>query len=289
MKSKKKATISKTSKPLLIGHSPDADDAFMFYAIAKNKVGIPGYKIDHHMKDIQTLNKLAFKSKLPVTAISAAVYPKIADKYQIMDCGASVGRKYGPIILAPKTFNGKNLKGKKVGIPGIYTTSFMLTQIYHKGFIPVFLDFDKVIDEVKKGSVDAGVIIHEGQITFKDTGLKKIADLGKEWFADTKLPIPLGLDVVRRSEGPKTAKAMTKMLRESIIYARAHENDAIKYAMQFGRGIDAETCRKFVRMYVNDDTVSLGEEGRLALKALYTRAAAGGIIDKVPPLDILRA
>ncbi len=277
------------TKPLLIGHSPDADDAFMFYAIAKNKVGMPGYKIDHHMKDIQTLNKLAFKSHLPVTAISAAVYPKIAGKYQIMDCGASVGRKYGPIILAPKSFKGKNLKGKKVGIPGIYTTSYMLTQIYHKGFIPVFLDFDKVIDEIKKGTVDAGVIIHEGQITFKETGLKKIADLGEEWFADTNLPIPLGLDVVRRSEGLTTAKAMTKMLRESIVYARKHEDDAIKYAMEFGRGIDTETCRKFVRMYVNDDTVSLGAEGKLALKALYTRAAANGLIDKVPPLDILKA
>ena len=289
MKSKSKSVKDIASKTLVIGHSPDADDAFMFYAIAKKKVGMPGYKIDHDMKDIQTLNKMAFKSALPVTAISAAVYPKIASKYQIMDCGASVGRKYGPIILAPKTFKGENLKGKKVGIPGVYTTSFMLTQIYHKGFIPVFLDFDRVIEEIKKGSVDAGVIIHEGQITFKDTGLKKIADLGDEWFADTNLPIPLGLDVVRRSEGASLVKGMTRMLRESIIYARAHEDDAIKYAMQFGRGIDTETCRKFVRMYVNDDTVSLGVEGKLALKALYTRAAAGGLIDKVPPLDILKA
>ena len=276
-----------TPKLLQIGHSPDADDAFMFYAIASGAVGMPGYKVDHVMKDIQSLNELAYKSELPVTAISAAVYPRIADKYRIMDCGASAGRQYGPIILARKGFEGKGLKGKKVGIPGVNTTAYMLSRIYHQGFEPVFLNFDTVMQAIQKGEVEAGVIIHEGQITYHESGLVKVADLGEEWFADTKLPIPLGLDVVRRSDGEVMAKAMTKMLRDSIIYARAHEDAAVDYAMQYGRGLDRETCRRFVRMYVNDDTVSLGVEGRKALEALYSRAAARGLINKVPPLDIV--
>jgi len=273
---------------LLIGHSPDADDAFMFYALAREIVTIPGYTVDHVMADIQTLNQKARAGELPVTAISAAVYPQVAERYRIMSCGASVGRNYGPILLARSPMTLSDLAHKRIAVPGDFTTAFMLLRLFATApFEAVQLGFDQVIDAIQSGKADAGVIIHEGQLTWKRSGLHLILDLGKAWMDDTGLPIPLGLDVIDRRLGEEKMRVITKALKDSIVHARAHEDDALDYAMQFGRGLDRETCRAFVRMYVNDDTVDMGEEGRKALETLFSRAAAKGLIEEVPRLDVI--
>ncbi len=276
---------------LLIGHSPDADDAFMFYALAGGQIRIGDYEIDHVMEDIESLNRRARTGELPVTAISAAVYPEVADKYRIMSCGSSIGRNYGPLVLAknPIPDGVKGLGGLRVAIPGTFTTAYMLLRLYAgTGFEPVSIDFDRIMDAIAAGEVDAGVIIHEGQITWRDSGLHKVLDLGEAWMEDTGLPIPLGLDVINRSLGDDNMKIIASGLKDSIVHARENEDDAIDYAMQFGRGIDRETCVRFVRMYVNEDTVDMGDEGRRALETLYNRAAAMGLIKEAPPLDIIQ-
>lgn len=280
-----------TMNTLLIGHSPDADDAFMYHALALEKVTIGKYKIDHVMEDIESLNRRARTGDLPVTAISAAVYPEVADKYRIMSCGSSIGRNYGPLVLANEPMNIDGLSGLRVAIPGTFTTAYMLLRIYtgnSAAFEPVTMDFDRIMDAVAARQVDAGVVIHEGQITWRDSGLHKVIDLGVAWMDDTNLPIPLGLDVINRSLGDDTQNAIAAALKESIVYARENEDEAIDYAMQFGRGIDRETCRRFVRMYVNDDTVDMGDDGRRALETLYGRASEMGLIHEVPPLDIIQ-
>jgi 1,4-dihydroxy-6-naphthoate synthase len=271
---------------LLIGHSPDADDAFMFYALAKRIVTIPGYQVDHVMADIQTLNQKARKGELPVTAISAAVYPEVAHRYRIMSCGASVGRNYGPVLLAPQPMTLSDLANKRIAVPGDFTTAYMLLRLFVTApFQPVQVAFDKVIDTVQSGQADAAVIIHEGQLTWQQTGLHLVLDLGKAWMDDTGLPIPLGLDVIDRRLGEETMHTIARALKESIVYARAHEDDALDYAMQFGRGIDRETCRAFVRMYVNEDTVDMGEEGPRALEELFRRGLDAQVISTLPQLD----
>jgi len=277
-------------KSLIIGHSPDADDAFMFYALAGKHVRIAGYKIDHAMEDIESLNRRAATAELPVTAISAAVYPEVAKHYRIMSCGASVGRGYGPIMLAREPLVAGDLAGRRIAVPGPYTTAFLLLRLFlGVPFDAVHMDFDAIIDAVRSGEVDAGVIIHEGQLTWKKSGLYNVLDLGRQWTSDTELPIPLGLDVIRRDLGGDEMQRIATALKKSIIYAREHEDDAIDYAIEFGRGIDRATCRDFVRMYVNDDTVDLGEDGRRALEMLYGRAAKRGLLSTVPPLDIITA
>lgn len=276
---------------LLIGHSPDADDAFMFYALAKGAVAVGEYEVDHVMEDIERLNRRARSGDLPVTAISAAVYPEVADRYRIMSCGSSIGRNYGPLLLASRPMGIGELSGRRVAIPGEYTTAYLLLRLYagaRATFESVVIDFDRIMEAVSSGEVDAGVIIHEGQITWQSSGLHKVTDLGEAWMEDTGLPIPLGLDVINRSLGEGAMTTIAAALKRSIEYARDHEDDAVDYAMQFGRGIDRETCRRFVRMYVNDDTVDMGEDGRRALETLYARAAEIGLIGKIPPLDIIR-
>jgi 1,4-dihydroxy-6-naphthoate synthase len=275
----------------LIGHSPDADDAFMYYALAEGKVRIGDYKIDHVMEDIESLNHRARDGELPVTAISAAVYPEVADKYRVMSCGASIGRNYGPLVLSTSPTGVQGLAGLRIAIPGAFTTAYLLLRLYAGGdttFEPVTMDFDRIMDAVAAREVDAGVIIHEGQITWRDSGLHKVVDLGEAWMEDTDLPIPLGLDVISRSLGDAAQRDIAASLKRSIEYARENEDEAIEYAMQFGRGIDRETCRRFVRMYVNEDTVDMGDEGRRALETLYGRAFEMGLIREMPPVDIIQ-
>ncbi len=273
---------------LRVGHSPDADDAFMFYPLAKEIVTIEGYQIEHVLEEIQALNQRAMTGELEVTAISAAVYPQVAKHYRIMPCGASVGRKYGPALVSKTPLSTDDLAGKKIALPGEYTTAYMLLRIYMThSFEPVFLNFDAVTEAVQKGQVDAGVLIHEGQIRPEDLGLRRVLDLGQWWFDSTGLPIPLGLDMVHRRLGDELGQRVARALRDAIVYTRAHEDDALDYALQYGRGIDRETGRRFVRMYVNEDTVDLGEEGRRALETLYRLAAEKGIIPEAPPRDIV--
>lgn len=272
-----------------VGHSPDPDDAFMFYALAKGVVKLPGYKIEHVMADIQSLNLRAFEGDLEMTAISAHAYPKVAHKYGILHCGASMGRNYGPVLVTKKFIHPseglKALRGKRIAVPGPWTTAFLLLNLALDEYTPVQADFDKIMDMVDKGEVDAGLIIHEGQITYRDHGMFKALDLGEWWREITPLPLPLGLDVVRRDLGdliPKLSKAM----RDSIDYAIAHEEDAVPYALEFGRGIDLATGTRFVRMYVNSDTQDLHGEGVAALKLLYDMAVSRGLLDKVPDLTL---
>ncbi len=276
-------------KKLSIGHSPDADDAFMFYGLASERVKIDGYTIDHVMEDIETLNRRARRGELDVTAISAAAYPDVAHLYRIMSCGASVGRKYGPIVLAREPMSVDALAGRRIAVPGAQTTAFMLLRLYVPGaFTPVMMNFDRIMEAVASGETDAGVIIHEGQLTWQSSGLHKVIDLGEAWMEDTALPIPLGLDVIRRGFDDALMLRIAKALKESIVLARTDEDAAVDYAMRFGRGLDRETCRQFVRMYVNTDTVDMGDEGTRALAALYDRAQLKGLLQTSPLLDILK-
>jgi 1,4-dihydroxy-6-naphthoate synthase len=275
-------------KTLTVGHSPDADDAFMFYAFAKGHVTIDGYEIRHVMEDIESLNHRALTGDLDVTAISAASYPRVADRYRIMACGGSIGRNYGPIVLCNDIVCLDDLVGRRIAVPGAHTTAYLLLRCYMPGpFVPVMLPFDSIMKAIEEYEVDAGVIIHEGQLTWQTTGLKRIADLGEMWMTDTKLPIPLGLDVVNRRFDAALQGKIASAMEASIRFARSHEDEAIDYAMEFGRGIDRETCRKFVRMYVNEDTVNMGAEGKRSLEVLYARAVERGIIGEAPSLDIL--
>ena len=276
-------------KTLSIGHSPDADDAFMFYGLASERVRIEGYTIDHVMEDIETLNRRARRGELDVTAISAAAYPEVAHLYRIMSCGASVGRKYGPIVLAREPLPLEALAGRRIAVPGAQTTAYLLLRLYvPAAFTPVMMDFDHVMEAVASGETDAGVIIHEGQLTWQTTGLHRILDLGEAWMEDTALPIPLGLDVIRRGLDDALMTRVASALKESIVLARTDEDAAVDYAMQFGRGLDRKTCQEFVRMYVNADTVDMGDEGARALAALYGRARDRGILHATPNLDILQ-
>ncbi|HEU4928586.1 MAG TPA: MqnA/MqnD/SBP family protein [Candidatus Krumholzibacteria bacterium] len=275
-------------KTISIGHSPDADDAFMFYGLASGRVAVPGFSVDHVLDDIETLNRRARAAELDVTAISAAAYPDVQHLYRIMSCGASVGRRYGPIVLARETLSIADLRGRRIAVPGPNTTAYLLFRLYvDADVVPVMMGFDRVMESIAKGEVDAGIVIHEGQLTWPSTGLRLVVDLGDAWMEDTGLPIPLGLDVVRRGLGDATMDAVARALKESILLAHRDEEQAIDYAMRFGRGVDRETCRKFVRMYVNADTVDMGDDGRRALETLYQRAFQRGLLSSPPNLDIL--
>ena len=275
---------------LRVGHSPDADDAFMFYAFAVGKVTIEGFEIEQVMEEIESLNQRAMLGELEVTAISAAAYPHVAKEYRVMACGASMGRNYGPVLFAGRPLSLEDLEGKRIGIPGEYTTSHLLLRIYmERPFVPVFMHFDQVEHAITSGSVDAALVIHEGQITWQSQGYAKVLDLGEAWGEDTGLSIPLGLDVVHRRLGDGTAVRVAKAFEASIRHAMEHEEEAVEYALPFGRGIDRDTCRRFVRMYVNSDTVDMGEEGRAALETLYQRAHRRGFIETMPRLDIVGA
>lgn len=279
------------SKTIVFGHSPDADDAFMFFGLAKGLVKIDGYDVGHYMADIQSLNVLAEEGDLPVTAISAAHYPKIADKYRIMSCGSSIGRNYGPVLVTARDdLELDGLTGCTIAVPGEFTTSWMLFQIFVPSAIkPLFLDFDEIEGAVKSGRADAGILLHEGQILYETRGFRLLLDLGKTWFAETGLPIPLGLDVVNRSLGEDLCVKIANALKSSIECAHANEDDALDYALGFGRGIGREDGRRFVKMYVNADTVDMGTEGVSALEKLYGMAASLGIIEESPQLDVIQA
>ncbi|MCR4417828.1 MAG: ABC transporter substrate-binding protein [Ignavibacteria bacterium] len=260
------------NKILRVGHSPDPDDAFMFYGLAFDYVQIEDYKIEHILEDIQSLNVRAMKGELEVTAISAHVYPYVQDKYYIMKTGASMGIGYGPILISKENYSLQDLKNKKIAHPGDYTTATLLAKIYLEDFLPVAMPFDEIMNAVENGEVDAGVVIHEGQITYEQLGFKKILDFGELWQKETNLPLPLGLDVVRKDLGLEMAKKISQKLRESIEYGYKNLNDAVSYALKFGRGLSFELGEKFIRMYVNELTIDMGQDGEKALQLLFDKA-----------------
>jgi 1,4-dihydroxy-6-naphthoate synthase len=268
-----------------IGHSPDADDAFMFYALTAGKVKIPGVTIEHVLEDIESLNRRSRTAELEVTAVSFATYLLIAEHYRMMDPGSSMGKGYGPILVARGPVPRAELEQRVVAIPGKHTTSALLLSLYVGDPPLIEVAFDKIPQAVLDGQADLGLLIHEGQITHQTMGLTKVLDLGEEWQRDTGLPLPLGVNVMRRDLGEDLHRALSQGLRDSIAWAYANIDEALDYAMRYGRGIDKETCRRFVLMYVNDYTLALGRDGRAAIERLFGMAHAKGLIAQVPPID----
>ncbi len=276
------------SKVLQIGHSPDPDDAFMFCALSHGAVKIRDFEIDHVLEDIQSLNERAMKGDLEVTAISAHAFLSVADKYWIMATGASMGEGYGPVVISKEALTIDALEGKRVAIPGEITTAALLSRIFLPKFEAVVRPFDTIFDAVDKGDADAGVIIHEGQLTYADKGYHKILDFGEQWEKETGLPLPLGLDVVRRDLGRELAVEINTAMRASIDWAYENEEEALTYSLKFGRGLERELGRRFVKMYVSDITKDMGDAGEKALRELFARAEAAGVVDKAPEFELIR-
>ena len=270
-----------------VGHSPDPDDAFMFYGLASGKVKLDGIIIEHMLEDIQSLNVRAMNAELEVTAISAHAYPYVANKYWIMATGASMGEGYGPVIVSKKFKTLAELKGKKVATPGKLTTATLLFTIFTDGIHHEDIPFDQIMERVSSGEFDAGLLIHEGQLTYKTEGFNKILDFGELWHKESNgLPLPLGLDVVRSDLGEELAKMLSFGLKQSIHYGYTHQSEAIPYALQWGRGINQQLGEKFVKMYVSELTVDMGEKGKHALELLFTLGRERGLIPSVPKIQL---
>jgi 1,4-dihydroxy-6-naphthoate synthase len=270
------------------GHSPDADDAYMFYGFHTGEAVIDGCKVEHVLQDIQSLNVRAIEhADLEITACSAHAYAYLADRYAVMACGASFGWGYGPVLVAREARDVASLRGKRVAIPGRLTTAALLLRTECPEVETVEVMFDDIPRAVLAGEVEAGVIIHESQLTYRDEGLAKVLDFGELWKERDQLPVPLGLDVVRRDLGTPLMRACSAGFRHSIDAAFAHEDEAIRYALQFGRGLDTARGKTFVHMYVNELTLDMGAPGRAGLKLLYDRALACGAITKAPNFDVV--
>jgi len=283
-------SASKTEKEpveIKLAHSPDSDDAFMFYALATHKLATPGYKYTHVLSDIQTLNEAAHAETYDVTAISFAAYPELRDKYILLDCGASFGEGYGPIVVSSKSLKKDDLKGKRIAVPGLKTTAYLTLKLFEADFEAVVMPFDKILDAVKNEVVEAGLLIHEGQLLFPQLGLHRVLDLGIWWQEQTQLPLPLGGNAVRRSLGPALGLEIARTIRESVEYGLEHRDDALKYAMQFARDMETEVADKFVAMYVNRWTLGYGDRGKQAVKELIDRGTQAGLLPGPPTVEFL--
>jgi 1,4-dihydroxy-6-naphthoate synthase len=254
-----------------LGHSPDPDDAFMFWALSENRVDTRGFEFEHVLRDIQTLNEWALEGKLEVTAISLAAYPLVQERYVLLPHGASMGSGYGPIVVAREELSDEDLRRVEIAVPGRMTTAFLTLKLMLGDFAYREVPFDEIMDEVISGKADAGLLIHEGQLTYGAAGLHKIVDLGEWWLEDTGLPLPLGANVARRDLGPDTLHELSDVLAESIRAGLDNREPALEYALQFGRGLDDELADRFVGMYVNELTEDYGEEGRRAVRELLRR------------------
>ena len=282
------STTPSAVRTLRFGHSPDADDAFMFYGFHTGQATVAGCQVVHVLEDIQSLNRRALdQADLEITAVSAHAYAKLAERYAALRCGASLGMGYGPVVVARERRSLHSLRGRPVAVPGPLTTAALLLKIECPECIPVQVMFDQIPGAVASGTFEAGVIIHESQLTYLSEGLVKVTDFGELWQEREKLPVPLGLDVVRRDLGPELMRAVSDGFHGSIRYALDHEDEALRYALQFGRGLDLERGRRFVRMYVNDLTLDLGDTGRRALGRLYELAVKAGAIEQAPELDVV--
>lgn len=276
------------TRTIRFGHSPDADDAYMFYGFHTGEAVIEGCAVEHVLQDIQSLNVRAIeKADLEITACSAHAYAHIADRYAVLACGASFGWGYGPVLVAKTARTPESLRGRRVAIPGPLTTAALLLKTEVPGVETVEVMFDRIPQAVLAGEVEAGVIIHESQLTYEAEGLRKVVDFGELWKERDNLPVPLGLDVVRRDLGPELMQACSAGFRRSIEAAFRHEEEAIRYALQFGRGLDVAKGKTFVHMYVNDLTLDMGERGRAGLALLYERAVKAGAIAKAPEFAVV--
>ena len=275
---------------LTFAHSPDPDDAFMFYGFASGGVSLPGYTIKQHHEDIESLNVRALKGEFEITAVSAHAYAYVSHRYSVMSCGASVGRGYGPILIKRK---GRGFPERPlIAIPGKWTTAMLAFDLWQQenGAIRPEkreMAFDKILPAVASGEVDAGLIIHEGQLTYADQGLEKIWDAGAWWKELTGLPLPLGLNVLRNDLGKDLGRSIDQAYRQSILYAQAHLDEAVTYALQYGRGLDTSLGKRFITMYVNEDTLAQGNEFKNGLEQLYSRAHAAGLLPRRPDLSFI--
>lgn len=263
---------------ITVAHSPDSDDAFMFYGLATNKLETDGLKFEHTLKDIQTLNEDAKNGVFDVTAISFHAYAYVSDKYALLPHGASIGDKYGPILVSKEPRQPEEISRMKIAIPGEMTSAFLALRIYNQDFEYMVMPFDKIIETVQSGKADAGLLIHEGQLFYKQIGLAKVLDLGEWWFEKTGLPLPMGGNVIRRDLGEDLMRRVSKYLHQSIKYSLDNREDALAYAMQFARDMPPELTDRFVAMWVNDLTLDYGERGRQAVKLLLSEGFEKGII-----------
>jgi 1,4-dihydroxy-6-naphthoate synthase len=272
-------------KDISVAHSPDSDDAFMFYGLATNKVRVPGLKFAHTLCDIETLNRKAMEGVYDVTAISFHAYPYLQDKYALMTCGGSVGDGYGPMIVSMRSMTISEVKQIKIAVPGTLTTAYLALRLFAPNIETEVVPFDQIIPQVLAGKYDAGLIIHEGQLTYAKSGLHRIVDLGKWWRDITGLPLPLGGNAIRRELGPETIHDVSVALKTSIQYALDHRDEALQYAMQFARDLDTASADKFVGMYVNERTVDYGSDGREAVSRLLDMGHKAGIIPREAKVD----
>ena len=274
-------------REISIAHSPDSDDAFMFYGLATNKVQVQGLRFSHTLCDIQTLNQKAMQDagEYDVTAISFHAYPYIQDNYALMTCGGSVGEGYGPMIVAPRAYSLDEIKTKRIAVPGKLTTAYLTLKLFAPEIETAVVPFDQIIPAVLRGDYKAGLIIHEGQLTYDRSGLHRILDLGRWWLQTTGLPLPLGGNAIRRSLGREKIASISWALRESIQYALDHRDQALAYAMQFARDLDTPLADQFVGMYVNRRTLDYGEDGKEAIRRLLTSGYEAGIISVEPRVE----
>jgi 1,4-dihydroxy-6-naphthoate synthase len=279
------SSISSAVREITVAHSPDSDDAFMFYGLATNKIRVPGLKFNHTLTDIETLNRKAMDGFYDVTAISFHAYPYLQDKYVLMPCGGSVGDKYGPMIVATRMMSLDDVKEVRLAVPGTLTTAYLALKLFAPKIETVVVPFDQIIPEVLEGKHQAGLIIHEGQLSYEKSGLYRLLDLGKWWHEQTGLPLPLGGNAIRRELGPELIATINKALKDSIQYALDHREEALAYAMQFARDLDPQMADRFVGMYVNERTLDYGDDGREAVTKLLDMGYKAGIIPHEPRVE----
>ena len=266
------------AEKIRIGHSPDSDDAFMFYALAEGLIPTNNLEIVHVIEDIESLNRRALKADLEVTAISVHAYAYVADDYVLTPCGASIGDGYGPLVVSREPMSREELSGKKVAIPGEMTTAYLTMRLFQPDFRPEVVRFDQILEYVQDGRADAGLIIHEGQLTYTREGLCKVADLGEWWHEETGLPLPLGANAIRRNIGGEGIRQITSLLKQSIRYALEHREQGLAYAMTYAGDMETQLTDRFVGMYVNDYTLDYGEKGRAGVSELLRRGYESGVI-----------
>jgi 1,4-dihydroxy-6-naphthoate synthase len=272
-----------------LAHSPDSDDAFMFYGLAKGHVATPGLEVDHVLQDIESLNRAAEQGRHEVTAISFHAYPYVADRYALMPCGGSIGDGYGPLLVAREPLDPDEAGRRRVAVPGERTSAYLALKLFAPGAATYVVPFDRILDEVREGRADLGLVIHEGQLTFGGQGLHKVLDLGAWWKRETGLPLPLGGNAVRRDLGPDLMARLTRLVRETVRYSLAHRPEALQYALGFARGMDPSVADRFVGMWVNEMTVDCGPRAREAVQTLLDRGHAAGIIPRAVRVDFVDA
>jgi 1,4-dihydroxy-6-naphthoate synthase len=270
-----------------VAHSPDSDDAFMFYALATGKIDTEGLTYVHELQDIETLNQRALRGELEVTAVSIHAYAHLADRYALLPHGSSMGDRYGPRLVAREAHTRDSIRGKRIAIPGPLTTAYLALRLYQPDFVAVPTPFDQIEHAVASRSVDLGLLIHEGQLTYAADGLTLVQDLGEWWFGETGLPLPLGGNVVRKDLGPALTQKISRHLRASIAYALEHREAALDHAMSYARGLDRGMADTFVGMYVNDWTLDYGDRGRAAVRLLLDRGVEAGIIPRAVSVEFV--